>query len=230
MYISIDMQTLRFLHKHENPRVVADLDFICGKGEVVSMGPVGCASIFDHFTHLEKDKLFENTTGQKPTSSTPAFSAVLAELTLLVPVTDANPFEADRQAAWLEQKGSPSGYKYVAGATVPGKGQATLFPAVTVTPELCRAAISKHAAAKPAPAPALPAAPASPAYKPPPAAVTRPRSGVCALIWEVLDKEKAKDGEVPSRNRIKELAAEHGWNPSTASVQSAAWKRANNFA
>jgi hypothetical protein len=47
----------------------------------------------------------------------------------------------------------------------------------------------------------------------------------------LLDKEKAaNDGECPTRDRIKQLAAENGWNSSTVSVQSSAWRKANNFA
>jgi hypothetical protein len=244
MYISIDMDKMRFLHKHEDYRVVANLDFIRFKSKATNCGPIDWSGLFRHFTDQELALLYKHTTNSDHMPAIgDSLRMVLTELAERFPVTDADQVEADKQAEYLElkHKDGVEGYVYVRGSTVPRRTDDVLFPdPIPLSTEEAAAAVRKHterarqraiaagkalavanAVAATSSLTAAPAAPRAPAQ--------RPRSGVCKQIWEVLDAERASVGEPPSRARIKELASQYGWNPNTASVQSAAWRKQNNL-
>lgn len=237
MYISVDMDKMRFLHKHENYRVVADLDFIRFKSKATNCGPTDWPGLFKHFTDQELGLLYKHTTNSDHMPAIgDSLRMVLTELAERFPVTDADAVEADKQAAYLEMKHKDGveGYVYVRGSSIPRRTDDVLFPdPIPFTPEDAAQAVRKHTARAQERARALTAATPAPSTSTAPSAprapAQRPRSGVCKQIWEVLDAERASVGEPPSRARIKELAAQHGWNPNTASVQSAAWRKQNNL-
>jgi len=240
MYISIDIEKLKFLHKHPDYKVVCNLDFICGAIQKTHVGPVERGIIFSHLTMHEMSVLYKNMTGETAPKTDLNLCLLVSELAELFPVTIVDPFEAEVQANYLE-KVNPliePGYIYVYGAKLPKRVDDFLFPTLApLTNHQQLEAITKHnaalvqrarvvAAATPTPTPSeQPAQPRATART----TASRPRSGVCKQIWEVLDQERAKLGEQPSRARIKELASQYGWKPSTASVQSAAWRKENNL-
>jgi hypothetical protein len=236
LYISIDLNKLRFLHKHESFNVVATLDYIaCVE---TNLSPVDSPASFSGLTDQDLSLLYRHTTGaERPPVVGDSLRMVLVELAERFPVTDADPDEVEAQASHIESTrvGGREKYAYVKGSRVPKRTDDVLFAAdIPFTDSEARSAVQKHgqrlqqraaalAAATPAPSPSAPAAPRKAAT------ASRPRSGVCGQIWEMLDKERAEKNEIPTRNRVKELAAQFGWNPSTASVQFAAWRREKNL-
>ncbi len=232
MPISIDMQVMRFLHKHSNINVVDNLDFITGK--VCTVGPEDWAPLYRDLTELDMGLLYKNTTGEEPPYHGDALRALLAELAERFPVTAVDETELEKQCVYIE-KNHPkglTGFRYCKGSSVPSPLPQTLFPTVALPLLDGAAAVRKHAqraATQAAARATTPAPTVDSAVKRAPKPVARPRSGVCKQIWEVLDAERAASGESPTRNRVKELAAQHGWNPNTASVQSAAWRKENNL-
>lgn len=224
MYISIDRKTIRFLHKHPDYITVANLDFVAQRGDT-ALGPIDSGSLFKEFTDKELSTLYRNTTGDHNIPAVgDSLRLVLMELADRYPVAQVDPAKIEALAAKNESRTDFN------AAVLPPE------PPIPLTAEEVAGAIRKHTArlhqqaqqratvrAAATPSPSTPATPV--AHK---ATTGRPQSGVCKRIWEVLDAERAK-GDAPSRARIKELCAEHGWNPNTANVQSAAWRRANSL-
>jgi len=253
MYVSLDRSAGRFLHKHENFDVVCNLDFIVsgGSGAHIDVTPIDhVLNALAHWTDMECALLYRNTTGE-PQSQFIGITlrAALQELADRLPVTDAIPSEAEAQAAYVEKHleahemqdigDPPDSYVYVKESSTPGRKPDLWNGALRVTvpadelgnaarKHIARAQQRVHQQAAVTHTPANPAQPS--ARKAPARSLSRPRSGVCKAIWETLDAERAATGEVPSRARIKELAKQNGWNPNTASVQSAAWRKQNGLA
>lgn len=246
MYVSVDHEKLVFLHAHPDYRVVANLDFITNRSNHTSSFPLSSTRPFDHFTLTELQGLFRNTTGGKepPTGDKETLEELLRQLGEFLPATDCDPLEVERQAAYLEGKfpNGEAGFSYVRGSNKPGEAadlyklQTTHDPVVLLPGarqtvarnQLARQKRYNHEGVQP-----VPSAPPSTstggnarnAGKPAP----RPRSGVCGLIHDALDARYAETKEVPSREWVKSLAIEKGWNPSTAGVQYGAWRKQNNL-
>lgn len=248
MYISIDREKTRFLHKHADFATVCDLDYIAQVLKKTDIEPItdGCNFLM-HWSDLELSLLYRRCTGNQSPHVGTSLRAVLLEMAERLPATDADPDEASAQAAWIEEKLSvetehadfdPEGYQYVRGAKTPGR-KTSLFPNTTcallptdeaanivrarITAQATRASTLAHAQASAAAQAAI-SAPAQ-LSKPARPSAGAPRSGVCKAIWEALDAERARINDIPTRDFIKAQAATHGWNSSTASVQYAAWKK-----
>lgn len=59
------------------------------------------------------------------------------------------------------------------------------------------------------------------------ASVTRPvAGGLCAKVWDMLDKTVAEKGEVPTLQEVQKLAKRRRWNANTARVQYYRWRSA----
>lgn len=57
--------------------------------------------------------------------------------------------------------------------------------------------------------------------------VTRPvAGGLCAKVWDMLDKAVADKGEVPTLQEVQKLAKRRRWNANTARVQYYRWRSA----
>lgn len=246
MYVSIDHEKLVFLHKHPDFRTVANLDFITNRSHHTSSFPLECMRPFEHFTLTELQGLFRNTTAKEPpTGDKETLEELLRQLGEFVPDTECNPLEVERQAAYLEDKfpNGVAGFSYVRGANTPAEC-ADLYKLTTPCDPVellpgARQTVARHQAARAAHynrSQVCPATVVTPgastggnarnAGKPAP----RPRSGVCGLIHDALDARYEETKEVPSREWIKALAAEKGWNTSTAGVQYGAWRKQNNLA
>lgn len=253
MYVSVDHQKLVFLHAHPDYRVVANLDFITNRCDHTSSFPLDSTRPFEHFTLTELQGLFRNTTSKEPlTQDKETLEALLLQVAGLLPATECDPLEVERQAAYIQGKfpdGLPKGeasFSYARSSNYPARN-ADLFPLTLGAPShdgiarllpLAREAVARAQAARQSAAnrvstpPAIPPSPsdraggnARAAGKPAP----RPRSGVCGLIHDALDARLKETGEAPTREWIKALAVERGWNPSTAGVQYGAWRKQNNL-
>lgn len=59
------------------------------------------------------------------------------------------------------------------------------------------------------------------------ASATRPvAGGLCAKVWDMLDKAVAEKGEVPTLQEVQKLAKRRRWNANTARVQYYRWRSA----
>jgi hypothetical protein len=243
MYISIDRNKRRFVHKHEDFRTVCNLDFIAQIAGGTDVEPItdGTQFLMD-WQELELALLYKNSTGTNCPHIGTVLRAVLLEMAQRLLVPEVDPAEAEAQALWLEERiGSEdfdaTEYQYVKGAKTPGR-KTSLFPLTAcailspeeatqaararITAQATRASTQAQAQASAAAAQAV-TRPTEP--KPVRASAGAPRSGVCKAIWEALDTERARLGSVPDRAFIKAQAEQQGWNSSTASVQYAAWRK-----
>lgn len=237
MYVSVDHDRLVFLHKHPDFRVVRDLDYITRSYDSASCFPVPCGGAMDHLTLDQLRGLFRNTTGQEsPTSDYETLAQWLLQIAETLPDTDCVPAEVEAQAAHMEATGAPQGFVYVKGSNRPGKFADLYSLTSTADPAqllpVARKALvdRKLAAAARANAKHEPSAPVAPHTAHARAnAGARPKTGVCGLIHDALDAQYKETGAVPSRDFIKALATQHGWNLSTAGVQYGAWRKQNNL-
>ena len=253
MYISIDRERTRFLHKHADFRTVCNLDYISQVIKRTDVEPIDIGTHFlMHWTELELRLLYhkcvtgDNVKEPRCPHAGSVLRAVLLEMAERMPATDADSAEAEAQAAWIENQLAietqhadfdPEGYQYVRGSKMPAR-KSSLFGHTAcemLSPEeaakVAHARITAQATRASAlahtqasvAAQAAVSAPAQP--KPARPSAGAPRSGVCKLIWEALDAERVRISDIPSRDFIKTHAASQGWNASTASVQYAAWKK-----
>lgn len=244
-YISFDLQRLHFVHKHPDYRVVSNLDFIANRSVQTSLGPVGLR-LCDHLKMPQLEGLFRNTTGKEPgTLDKDLLEAMLGLIAEQLPDTLCDPVEVDAQAEFFERKYPKGidGLYYVPGGTQPAKCGALPALKLEVDPvELAKSARMAVARAQVARQAATQAATAARAATPAPTARTggnarnagtpapRPKGGVCGLIHNALDEQHKATGEVPTREWVKALALERGWNQSTTGVQYGAWRKQNSLA
>lgn len=215
MYVSIDRENLKFLHKHPDLHVVCNLAWIETPHVALSVTPYDHNSFLRECTDMELKILYRNTTGVDHTGfGGDALRAILAELAERLPVSDVNAFEVERQAAILED-GNHDRYKYVKGSTRPAK-QGELFE-----PEALKAVRSDNeeviaAAARlrptqpratathtPAPASAQPR-PARPTAAPRTPGAPR-QGGVREKIWEVADRMWDEAGKPTEKSTVLAL-------------------------
>lgn len=215
MYVSIDRENLKFLHKHPDLHVVSNLAWIDAPHAALSVAPYDHNSFLSGYTDMELKILYRNTTGVDHTGfEGDALRAILAELAERLPVSDVNAFEVERQAAILED-GNHDRYKYVKGSTRPAK-QGELFEPEALkavrsdNEEVIAAAVRLRPAQPRATATHTPA-PASAQPRParPTAAPLLPRAprqgGVREKIWEVADRMWDEAGKPTEKSTVLAL-------------------------
>lgn len=232
MYVSIDRENLRFLHKHPEYLVVSDLVHIEAPHVTTWVLPFETGSELKGWTDLELRMLYQNTTGERVADnhSRSQLQILLAVVVQRLPVTDVNRFELGRQAAYIGDS-NETPYKYVKGATRPGKA-AELFPLKAKAPSPAEMFPLTAAAAK-ASVPATVTPPA--AVKAPQQAPSAPRSGgVRGTIWEVADAMWEKEGKPTERAKVlalrkrmmEVLETDHGVKRNSASNELGQWQKA----
>lgn len=244
MYLSVCRKALNFMHKHDDIKVVCGLDFIAQAS--CDVFPLAVSSHFlPGWTDLELSLLYKHVTGRDTVPYVGnMLKAALAEYAEEFPVTDCVPHEVEAQELYVESLPDEDDVKlnwfYVKGSNKPGRKPSIWGKVVRVairpdadmqkaiqariTAQAVHAQVQAHALAQ-ATARAATQAPAQP--RPARVSAGAPRSGVCKAIWEALAAERERSGEIPSRDWIKQHAQTQGWNSNTASVQYAAWKKAN---
>ena len=210
MYVSIDRENLRFLHKHEDVHVVCNLVHIEAPHVAISIEPYDTRHFLSNWTDMEMTMLYRNTTGVDHTGRHgEALRALLAELAERLPVSDVNKFELDRQAAYIAEDNSEP-MRYVKGATRPGVA-AELFPLTAPKNENEDAVIpvrKLYAPQRPAQAKtsARPTVTPGPTAKPAQRAQSVPKAGgVRATIWEVADKLWEQAGKPTAKSEVLAL-------------------------
>lgn len=235
MYVSIDRDKLRFLHKHEDIQVVCNLAHIEAPHVTLCVTSYDGPSFLSDYTDMELTMLYRNTTGHDHTShSGGALRAVLAEIADRLPTSDVNKFELDRQAASIPEDNAEP-FRYVKGSNKVGK-PAELFPlrAERNPDEDAVAAAAKlRAPQRSAPAANTSAAP-TPAPRPQRPAAAPRQGGVRAVIWEVADSMWEKEGRPTGKAEILSLRkrmmdvleSDHGVKRTSSSNELGQWQKA----
>jgi len=208
MFVSVNMDTLQFLHKHHDQFVLNGLSFLEAPHHSIRNENVNSEHFLIGMTPLEIRMLYKNTTGEDVTGTD---DRVLREmLAMLVcdhmPPTLALAEEVDAQIKAVEDdlyNGIP--WKYALGAKVPAKHM-NLFPlhckpldaadchsAVQMAPQRRaeRAALKLRAVAESAPQPAL--------------TLKQRSSSVRPVIWSVADAMWAEAGSPSDKAVVLEL-------------------------
>lgn len=208
MFVSVDMDTLQFLHKHHDQIVLGGLSFLEAPHHSIRNENVNSEHFLLGMTELEIRMLYRNTTGEDPTGTEDRIMREM--LAMLVsdhmPPTLALAAEVEAQIAAVEDdlyKGIP--WKYALGAKVPAK-HIELFPLHCKPLDL----VDKHKAATQAPqrraareAPKPRTAPPPPPA--PPRAPKQRASNVRPTIWAVADEMWAAAGKPMDKATVLEL-------------------------
>lgn len=240
MYVSIDLENLIFLHKHEDVMVVCNLVHIEAPHVEVCISSCCGQTFLSNFTEMELRALYCNTTNaDKVSYSAKELRAILVDIAERLPVADVVKFELDRQAE-LVPEGSIDPLKYVKGATRSGK-PAELFPLQAsrspneekIAASAARAAVQPAARKERAPTPALPQLRAQQVP------ATPRQGGVRAIVWEVADALWEKEGKPTNKQQVLTLRkrmmcileSEHGVKRTSSSNELGQWQksRLNNL-
>lgn len=208
MYVSYDSEKMRFLHKHENINILANLDFIEHPTGHICICPIDSTGWLNEETETELQLLYKNTTGLDHSQHHGAqLREVLRALAYKLPVDDVNGFEADRQADHVSRFPNKEGYVFVPGATIPKlRVDAQLFATVTLSADEAVNAARKRIAPAHTPAVTVPATSAPPRT---PNAVSAPRAGgVRTIIWMVADELWEAAGRPSDKQRVLGLRKE----------------------
>lgn len=226
MYISIDVENLALLHKHDDPNVVCDLVELEAPEANICIMPIDLPGITYPLTEMELGVLYRNTTGtDSPVQGYQELTSVMDDLCNRMRVTDVDRFELDRQI--VNRKGRMP-LKYVKGSYLPSKAPPSLYsPKVKPPQDLAAVLACKPVGAPPA---TTPKATPTKAPQQPPAA---PRKGVKGLIWEVADQLWERDGKpveraqvLALRKRVMDvLETDHSVKRNTSSNELGNWQK-----
>jgi hypothetical protein len=233
MYVSIDMDKLVFLHKHDDHEALSALSWLeCGRDVSILVESTAREQFLAKMSRLDLCVLYKNTTGASLVSQE---SNVLREqLRVLVDATPAAPIDRDEVLAQVEAVDerihAGERFSYARGARVPAQPQ-ELFPlkARPLTDAQLMGA-EKRAPAGLAREAELPKPP------PPPAAPMRKvrAVGVRPVIWDHADKGWAAAGKPTDRTVVlalrktwmKELDEQKNIRSATSSNELGAWMKA----
>lgn len=236
MYVSIDRENLKFLHKHEDIHVVCNLVHIEAPHIAICIMAYDSDVFLSDYTGMELAMLYKNTSGHDHSGrSNSALRAILAEMAERLPTSDVNKFELDRQAASIPEDNDQP-FRYVKGATRPGKPLAELFP-LRADRNADEDAVAASAKQRPAQRTATVAStntPAAPVTRPQRAPAAPRQGGVRAVIWDVADGMWEKEGkptgkaEVLSlRKRVMDvLESDHAVKRTSSSNELGQWQKA----
>lgn len=241
MYISINLSSLRFLHKHNQRRVVTQLVTLEAPHLRTSIICCGQAKDFEQFTDYELRKLYENTTGIKflgyfrPGLVEVAFAAAQS-----VAETDVIAWEVDLQLLTLSAKDRKP-YLYVKGATRP-KPVDELFDLPELSGKVSIEAVNWALTLKAAiihtpciapPPPCCPdRTPAAPRVQQPVSASAAPRGAgreriwACAdAIWETAGKPLAIPKVLELRKQMMIELEKEGFKRNSVSCELGNWQK-----
>lgn len=208
MFVSIDMDTLQFLHKHHDQFTLNGLSFLEAPHHSIRNENVDSEHFLIGMTPLEIRMLYKNTTGEDVTGSD---DRVLREMLAMIvadhmPPTLAIQGEVDAQIKAVEDdlyNGIP--WKYALGAKKPAQAM-DLFPlhckpldavdkhkAATLAPQRRAERSAPKPRATPESAPSAPAAPKARA------------SSVRPVIWAVADEMWEAAGKPTDKTVVLEL-------------------------
>lgn len=237
MFVSVDMDTLQFLHKHHDQMVLSGLSFLECPHHSVRNENANSEHFLLGMTPLEIRMLYRNTTGEDVTGTD---ERVLREMLAMIVYDHMLPTlalapEVEAQIAAVEDdlyNGIP--WKYALGAKVPAK-HIELFPnhckpldmvdchkAAQMAPQRRAERAATKPRAAPAPAPSAPRAPKQRASS------VRPTIwAVADEMWEAAGKPMDKAVVLELRKKIMvELEEKKGVKRTSSSNELGNWMKA----
>lgn len=214
MYILVDREQMKFLHKHMDAFALCNVAWLENAG-ASCIFPIDDAHDLREFTDMELKLLYSNTTGSEygQKDNRNALLQIVYELASRIKPSDINAAEAEAQAAYIPEE-KAGHYKYVRGAKKPAI-MADLFnrPFHTVPPD----PVSEKEAMS-GKYPALAARPktersaAITTDKPTVNGVVRPsvergpkRGTAKAIIWDIADQMWEAAGKPNEKGAVLEL-------------------------
>lgn len=189
MYVSLDMQNMRIVHKHSSVNAVCGLVHIELPDVAVNVCPIDMT--VKHKTDLEIKMLFRSCfPGQADHMPVSEMKSKILQFAEEFPVTDLDELEVKRQADSIRD-GDKKAYKYVKGSFRASR-PAELFADATGDAVRAGATVPASSAARPAAAPR--------------AATGAPRaSGVREKIWAVADRMWEEAGKPIEKSTVLAL-------------------------
>lgn len=192
MYVSLEMQNMKIVHKHSSLNAVCSLVQIELPDVDVNIG--ACHMIVKHRTDMEIRMLFRSCfPGEADHMPIPEMKACILRFVEAFPETDLDELEVERQADSIRD-GDKKAYKYVKGSFRASR-PAELFADATGDSVRAGATVPANTAARPVrPAGA------------PRAATGAPRaSGVREKIWAVADHMWEEAGKPTEKSTVLAL-------------------------
>jgi hypothetical protein len=244
MYVSIDMENMRFVHKHTEHKVVSMLSWIELAHVHCRVQPLDHTRDFCGLTDLELFSLYRSHTGVAPGGyGSEGLRVLCLEAARMLPESDASSWELEIQLRGIpdDDRGR---YRYVKGSMTPAPVD-ELFEVpvhrVTVAPQVVAGART----ATPAPVPhtpiplppgrdRTPGAPVVP--RAPPAAPTARGAGrekiwaVADRMWEAAGKPMAVATVLDLRKKMMDVLEAEGTKRTSASSELGNWMKARVLA
>ncbi len=192
MYVSLDMQNMKIVHKHSSVNAVCGLVHIELPDVAVNVCPIDMT--VKHKTDMEIKMLFRSCfPGQADHMPVAEMKSKILQFAEEFPVTDLDELEVKRQADSIRD-GDKKAYKYVKGSFRASR-PAELFADATGDAVRAGATVPASSAARPARPAAAPRAPAG-----------APRAGgVREKIWAVADRMWEEAGKPTDKSRVLTL-------------------------
>ncbi len=192
MYVSLDMQNMRIVHKHSSVNAVCGLVHIELPDVAVNVCPIDMT--VKHKTDMEIKMLFRSCfPGQADHMPVAEMKSKILQFAEEFPVTDLDELEVKRQADSIRD-GDKKAYKYVKGSFRASR-PAELFADATGDAVRASATVPASSAARPARPAAAPRA-----------ATGAPRaSGVREKIWAVADRMWEEAGKPIEKSTVLAL-------------------------
>lgn len=192
MYVSLDMQNMRIVHKHSSVNAVCGLVHIELPDVAVNVCPIDMT--VKHKTDMEIKMLFRSCfPGQADHIPVSEMKSKILQFAEEFPVTDLDELEVKRQADSIRD-GDKKAYKYVKGSFRASR-PAELFADATGDAARASATVPASSAARPVRPAAAPRA-----------ATGAPRaSGVREKIWAVADRMWEEAGKPTEKSTVLAL-------------------------
>lgn len=192
MYVSLDMQNMRIVHKHSSVNAVCGLVHIELPDVAVNVCPIDMT--VKHKTDMEIKMLFRSCfPGQADHMPVAEMKSKILQFAEEFPVTDLDELEVKRQADSIRD-GDKKAYKYVKGSFRASR-PAELFADATGDAARASATVPASSAARPVRPAAAPRA-----------ATGSPRaSGVREKIWAVADRMWEEAGKPTEKSTVLAL-------------------------
>jgi len=192
MYVSLDMQNMRIVHKHSSVNAVCGLVHIELPDVAVNVCPIDMT--VKHKTDMEIKMLFRSCfPGQADHMPVAEMKSKILQFAEEFPVTDLDELEVKRQADSIRD-GDKKAYKYVKGSFRASR-PAELFADATGDAVRASATVPASSAARPVRPAAAPRA-----------ATGAPRaSGVREKIWAVADRMWEEAGKPTEKSTVLAL-------------------------
>jgi len=192
MYVSLDMQNMRIVHKHSSVNAVCGLVHIELPDVAVNVCPIDMT--VKHKTDMEIKMLFRSCfPGQADHMPIAEMKSKILQFAEEFPVTDLDELEVKRQADSIRD-GDKKAYKYVKGSFRASR-PAELFADATGDAVRAGATVPASSAARPVRPAAAPRA-----------ATGAPRaSGVREKIWAVADRMWEEAGKPTEKSTVLAL-------------------------